>query len=116
MRISDWSSDVCSSDLLGLSLAREADDACGADGEVRADRTPALDAFKRLVYRTPPLHYLQHARSGVLEREFEVRQQPRPTNGFALPTTQADFSGVRDQIAVTHAAQNRYRQGHTESD
>src|SRR3546814_16444527 len=100
MRISDWSSDVCSSDLLplhearqplllhvlvdrvrqlvglrtfhrrvgeradavelrlveeiqqllelGLSLARKADDEGGADGEVRADRTPATDAFKRL--------------------------------------------------------------------
>src|SRR3546814_14492688 len=44
---------------LGLSLAREADDEGGADGEVRADRTPALDAFKRLVYRTRPLHQLE---------------------------------------------------------
>src|SRR3546814_2141414 len=84
MRISDWSSDVCSSDLLGLSLAREADDEGGADGEVRADRTPALDAFKRLVYRTRPLHQLQHARAGVLERDVEVRQQRRHAVGVAL--------------------------------
>src|SRR3546814_14776511 len=70
MRISDWSSDVCSSDLLraGLSRAgaasRQADllgarrQPCGARRQVAAGRTvqPALAAFRHvaLSVRNPP--------------------------------------------------------------
>src|SRR3546814_5742340 len=36
MRISDWSSDVCSSDLVGFRLAGEAD--LGEDGDAEAER------------------------------------------------------------------------------
>src|SRR3546814_2944 len=88
---------------LGLSLAREADDEGGADGEVRADRTPALDAFKRLVYRTRPLHQLEHARAGVLERDVEVRQQRRHAVGVALRHQRDDVVDVRVWIHVVQA-------------
>src|SRR3546814_1360434 len=47
MRISDWSSDVCSSDLRALAQLRRGGDAGGA-GRVARSRRPALPALRHL--------------------------------------------------------------------
>ena len=59
---------------LGLGLAGETDDEGRAQGQVRARCTPALHALQGAVDRAGPLHQLEDPRTGVLERDVQVRQ------------------------------------------
>src|SRR3546814_4853636 len=81
MRISDWSSDVCSSDLL-RSRPQEED---GGDGELRQDqqvgqgRGPEDDALFHESYR--PVWSLRRGgprRRGLIVGALEAAQQPVP--------------------------------------
>ncbi len=59
-----------------LRLAGEADDERAAQRDVRAHFAPPVDAFERVLGVRRTLHQLQHARTAVLERDVEVRQDP----------------------------------------
>src|SRR3546814_10328517 len=75
MRISDWSSDVCSSDL-------------------RTDAAPGADALERVFARRRTLHRLEHACRRMLERHVEIRQH------LALGHQRHDVVDVRVRIDV----------------
>ncbi|SLO32641.1 Uncharacterised protein [Klebsiella pneumoniae] len=55
-------------------FAREAHNKSGAQGQIRANFTPLLNARQLTVRRTRTLHQLQNTRAGVLQRNIEVRQ------------------------------------------
>ena len=58
-----------------LGLAGKADDEGASDGQVRADIAPFLDALEILVDRARTFHQFQNARTGVLERDVQIRQE-----------------------------------------
>src|SRR3989344_8127449 len=57
-----------------FGFAREADDEGRTDDQFRADLAPVLDARQGLVFEGRAFHGLEHFRSGVLERDVQVRQ------------------------------------------
>src|SRR3546814_5253331 len=75
MRISDWSSDVCSSDLFGAEVADQALDRPGGRVAQRADRV-ALDLLGDLEQR------IDLARLGVAGTQ-PFHHAPHPAGAFA---------------------------------
>src|SRR5690606_1583344 len=82
---------------LGFGLAGETDDEGRADGQLRLHLAPALHALQRLLHGAGPLHQLEDARAGVLERNVQVRQQA------ALPHQRHDVVDVRIRVDVMQA-------------
>ena len=77
-----------------FGLSRESDDEGRADGELRAGVAPARDPLQRPVDGAGPLHQLEDARAGVLERDVEVRQQ------LSLRHQRDDVVDVRIRVDV----------------
>src|SRR3546814_11865273 len=77
MRISDWSSDVCSSDLfeIGFALTGEADDEIARDGDVGARRTDALDHLQIGFDAVAAVHRGEDAVATRLHRQVEEGHQ-----------------------------------------
>src|SRR3546814_14003731 len=63
MRISDWSSDVCSSDLLGsgMAVARAAEQQANLDRVLAMYREVLIAMDPDAVDRHLPQHYVQHS-------------------------------------------------------
>src|SRR3546814_15949120 len=74
MRISDWSSDVCSSDLLART-----------DDDPSADRGDAEAALDLLLAHLGAARGKAYARERALDFEFVIRDSAGPPSGAALP-------------------------------
>src|SRR3546814_2963186 len=77
MRISDWSSDVCSSDLLHLLAVVEGDEEADRVAPPALARQQALQALQRSGRREVDVEALGGARGGVVERLQRLRGEAR---------------------------------------
>jgi len=59
---------------IGVCFAGEADDECGADGEIGADFAPGVDAVERLFLIAGAFHRFEDGRRSVLEGNIEIGQ------------------------------------------
>src|SRR3546814_9209499 len=73
MRISDWSSDVCSSDLPVASLQETATEDADASGQARHDSASGGKAFPEAI--------VMHVTRGLLPVGVPVAQQPSRCHG-----------------------------------
>src|SRR3546814_1771162 len=96
MRISDWSSDVCSCDLNAVNYGLHGQDAAGlAFGEWRQTQPPRLaDDIAGLVGKGVDVYYVQDdaVARGISESALVEDLKPIPRNGLAA------LLGAYDQV------------------
>src|SRR3546814_10807071 len=79
MRISDWSSDVCSSDLVEAVFARSADSQFEQAGVAKREQRHALPAVHRARDRRQPRDRGRRIAGGRNVQDNETALQPRHT-------------------------------------
>src|SRR3546814_13235721 len=86
MRISDWSSDVCSSDLLAFPLALASMLAAPALADVK----DGVDAWQAGNYQAAVAEWRPLAIAGDADAQFNLGQAYKPGRGVPTDLTQAE--------------------------